>query len=73
MGEYLGVEKNKVKRPRVTRMLNTYDGFLHFVYVTTNLTDLDELEDDFLRVHMPPCCDPDELPADQRKAAKAAF
>jgi len=73
IGEYLGVEKNRVKRPRVNRLLNIYEKYLKFVYVETNIDDLDDVENDFLRAHIPPCCDEDELPADLRKPAKAAF
>jgi hypothetical protein len=71
-GEYLGKEKRLSGRPLVVRMLNKFEDNIFFAFTKVGLAHLDKVESNLLQTFLPPCCDPDEMPAKIRKSVKAA-
>ena len=70
-GEYLSAERREAGRPRILRLLNLYDRYMWFCYAEVDAEHLTASENALLAAHMPPCNDPDQIPAEVRRGRKA--
>jgi len=52
-GEYLTGERTK--RPKVVRLLEMYQDYIHFFYSEVEKTMLDDMEDQLNNAFVPPC------------------
>jgi hypothetical protein len=68
-GEYLNAERLETGRPKIFRLLNIYDRHIWFGFTNVQKGQLDKVEDDLIKAHLPPCND--KLPTKIAKAAKA--
>jgi excinuclease UvrABC nuclease subunit len=68
-GEYLNAERLETGRPKIFRLLNIYDRHVWFGFTSVPRERLNQVEDDLISAHLPPCND--KLPTKIAKAAKA--
>ena len=52
-GDYL--TRERIRRPRVVRLLGMYGGHISFFYSTIDEDLLDDTEDELLNAFVPPC------------------
>lgn len=52
-GDYLTSER--IKRPKVIRLLEMYQGYIHFFYSRVDKMILDNMEDQLIDAFVPPC------------------
>ena len=70
--DYLHEQNNPNGRPKILRLLNKYQGYLHFFCSTIAETErIGEIEDALITAFIPPCND--QFPATIRPIVKGAF